>query len=87
MLKIRKMLEEQKKYPAGTRLLSEDERLETLNSLVQNRKDIITLLERMPISMKSMAIQNKKTELENKLNELEGAIRTFSRKQVFIKAD
>jgi hypothetical protein len=82
-----KMLEEQKKYPAGTRLLSEEERLETLNSLSQNRKDIITLLEKMPISMKSMAIQNKKTELENKLNELESAIRTFSRKQVFIKAD
>jgi len=37
--------------------------------------------------MRSMAIQNKKTELENKLNELETAIRTFSRKQVFIKAD
>lgn len=37
--------------------------------------------------MKTIQMQNRRTELEKKLNELEEAIRTFSRKQVFIKID
>jgi hypothetical protein len=41
----------------------------------------------MPISLKTMSLQNRKTELEKKLDELDDAIRTFSRKQVFIKVD
>lgn len=56
-------------------------------SLQDSKKEIITLLEKMPISLKTMQLQNKKTELENKLNEVEDAIRTFSRKQVFVKND
>jgi hypothetical protein len=47
----------------------------------------MTLLEKMPISMRTMTLQNRKTELENKMNEIETAIKTFSRKQVFIKID
>lgn len=45
------------------------------------------LLEKMPISMRTMSIQNRKAELEKKLNDIEDAIKTFSRKQVFIKID
>jgi hypothetical protein len=41
----------------------------------------------MPISMRTMSIQTKKLEMENKLSEIENAIKTFSRKQVFIKID
>jgi len=37
--------------------------------------------------MKTMTIQKKKEELETKLSEIENAIKTFSRKQVFIKDD
>jgi len=59
--------------------------LETLYNLENSKKDIITLLEKMPISMKTMILQNRKAELEKKLDEIEDAIRTFSRKQVFIK--
>ncbi len=47
----------------------------------------MTLLEKMPITMKTMLMQNRKTELENKMTEIETAIKTFSRKQVFIKID
>lgn len=78
---------EEAKYPKGTRLISEEERLETLHSLENSKKEIITLLEKMPISMKTITLQNRKTELEKKLDEIEDAIRTFSRKQVFIKID
>jgi hypothetical protein len=34
-----------------------------------------------------MAMQNRKAELEKKLDEIEAAIRTFSRKKVYIKVD
>lgn len=47
----------------------------------------MNLLEKMPISMRTMAIQNRKMELEKKLSEIEDAIKMFSRKQVFIKND
>jgi hypothetical protein len=58
-----------------------------LASLIESRKEIMNLLEKMPITMKTMSMQNRKTELENKMSELEVAIKTFSRKQVFIKID
>ena len=46
---------------------------------------MINLIEKMPISMRTMAAQNKKQEMEKKLNEIEDGIKTFSRKQVFVK--
>ena len=75
------------KYPKGTRLLSEDERVQTLNSLQNTRKELVNMLEKFPITMKTMSIQNKKAEMEKKLTEIEDAIKTFSKKQVFIKDD
>jgi len=75
------------KYPKGTRLLSEEERMQTLTSLQDTRKDLCNMLEKMPITMKTMSVQKRKEELENKLNEIENAIKTFSRKQVFVKDD
>jgi len=78
---------EEAKYPKGTRLLPEDERVQTLNSLLDSRKEIQNLIEKMPITMRSKAVQNRKDELENKLAELDEAIIKFSKKQVFIKSD
>ena len=45
-----------------------------------------TLLEKMPITTRTLSIQNKKEELIKKLEEVEKAIDMFSKKQVFIKA-
>ena len=78
---------EEAKHPKGTRLLSEEERVATLNGLYESQKEIMGLIERLPISMRTMAVQKRKDELEEKLDEIEEAIKTFSRKQVFIKDD
>ena len=83
---IRKHKEEQK-YPKGTKLLSEEERVTTLNSLINTKKEIQNLLEKMPITNRTKAIQTKKEELEHKMDEIEKAIEMFSRKQVFIKIE
>jgi hypothetical protein len=80
-------LAEESKYPKGTRLLSEDERVGTLSSLTDTRKELMNMLEKMPITMKTMSMQKKKEELEKKMGEIEEAIKTFSKKQVFIKDD
>lgn len=81
-----KMIEQAKaKMPAGTRLMDEDDRVRTLDELVQEKKQLTELLIAMPLSMKTQALLNKKRELEQKLEQIEKAISTFSRKVVYIK--
>jgi len=41
-------------------------------------------MEKLPISMKTKAMITKKEDLENRLFEIENAIKTFSKKQVFL---
>ena len=74
------------KYPKGTKLLSEEERISTLNGLINSKKEMTNLLEKLPITTRTLAMQNKKEELIRKIEEVEKAIDMFSKKQVFIKA-
>ena len=80
-----KRREEASKYPKGTKLLTEEERLNTLNGLIRNKKELTNQLEKMPITTRTNSVRIKKEELLKKLEELEKAIDMFSRKQVFIK--
>ena len=81
-----KRKEEESKIPKGTKLLSEEERIATLNGLISNKNQITNQLEKMPISNRTMHIQNRKEELRQKLEEIENAIQMFSKKRVFVKA-
>ena len=76
---------QEEKYPKGTRLLSEEERIFTLNKLLESKKDIENLLAKLPITMASQAAKNKQEELYKKLDEIDNAITTFSRKKVFVR--
>jgi hypothetical protein len=78
---------EEEKYPKGTRLLSEEERVFTLNKLIESKKEIENLLSKLPITMASQAAKNKQEELYKKLDEIDNAITTFSRKKVFVKVN
>ena len=80
-----KRREEASKYPKGTKLLTEEERLNTLNGLIRNKKELTNQLEKMPITTRTNSVRIKKEELIKKLEELEKAIDMFSIKQVFIK--
>lgn len=84
---IEKQRKEEAKYPQGTRLLSEEERIFTLNKLLESKKDIEQLIAKLPITLASQAAKNKQQELFKKLDEIEGAIDTFSRKKVFVKVN
>lgn len=85
--KIDELKKEQEKYPKGTRLLSEDERIFTLNKLLESKKEIENLVAKLPITMNSQNAKNKQDELYKKLDEIDNAIATFSRKKVFVKVD
>lgn len=76
---------EEMKYPKGTRLLSEEERVETLNSLIKAQQEMTDLLEKMPITNRTLSIQKRKDELIKKLTEIDKAIDMFSKKRVFVK--
>ena len=78
---------EQDKYPKGTRLLSEEERLFTLNKLLESKKEVENLVAKLPITLNSQAAKNKQEELYKKLDEMDKAIITFSKKKVFVKVD
>lgn len=80
-------LAEEAKYPKGTRLISEEERLQTLDNLNRTKKEVESALFKLPITMRTLSMQNKKAELEAKLDELDAAINQFSRKKVFVKSD
>jgi hypothetical protein len=80
-----KRQEEASNYPKGTKLLSEEERISTLNGLLENKKEITNQLEKMPITTRTNSIRIRKEELLNKLEEIEKAIEMFSKKQVFVK--
>ena len=84
---MEKLRKETAKYPKGTRLLSEEERLFTLEELKQSRDDINKVIEKLPITSDTQAFRNKKDELFKKLDEIENAIETFSKKKVFVKIE
>ena len=81
------LLKEQATYPKGTRLLPESERIQTLNDLIASKKEIENMIEKMPITNRSMAINEKKEQLLNKIDDLNKAIEMFSKKKVFVKID
>ena len=80
-----KKKKEEKNYPKGTRLLPENERVECLKNLIKSKHEIMSYMEKLPITARSVALVNRKEELYKKLEEIEKNIDKFSRKKVFIK--
>jgi hypothetical protein len=72
------------KIPPGMKLLTEEERLSTLEVLNQNLKTLQNQLERFPLAVDTLSRKKAKAELEGKIKEIEQAIELFSRKVVFI---
>jgi hypothetical protein len=75
------------RMPPGTRLMTEDERIITLEELHRQKLEISDLLFSLPLSLKTESLKMRKRELESKLLEIERAVTTFSRKIVYIKDD
>ena len=76
--------EEESKIPPGTRLMGEEERMQTLEDLNTTKKELTRLLERMPIAARTMAAERRRKEYEEKLFKVERAIETFSKRTVYV---
>ena len=84
---IEKKKKEEEKYPKGTRLLPEEERLLTLRKLEESKKELENLIEKLPITLNSLSSKQKQQKLYKELDEVEKAIVIFSKDQVFVKID
>jgi NAD(P)H-nitrite reductase large subunit len=65
--------------------MPEEERLQTLQDLLASKKLTNNLLERLPVSIRSLKMAEHKRELEDKMNKLDRAIETFSKQKVFVQ--
>lgn len=79
------MLKAKSKLPPGTRQLPEEERIQTLESLVSTRKELNSILDSMPISMRTEGLRVRKSEIEDKLRTLDDAIIKFGKRVVYVK--
>lgn len=79
-----KLEAERRNLPPGMRLMGEDERLEMVRALENTKRETMNEIERLPITMKTMAMQKRREELEEKYRNLEKQIDHFSRKKVYV---
>ena len=71
--------------PPGTRLLSEQERLEALYEFEEKKKDISMYLGRFPIANRPLWIQRKEKELLEQMDGLDAKIREFKHDRVYVR--
>ena len=72
------------RHPPGTRLMPEEERLETLNDLKDSRREINIALEKLPVGFRTLNQEKHKKDLQEKLMRIERAIETFEKTQVYV---
>eukprot|EP01035_Chromulina_nebulosa_P019230 gene19230-25081_t len=71
--------------PPGMKLMHENERLETLSVLKQNREDLLLQLGKLPFVIETPSQIRRKNDIDMKLKEIENAIGLFSKTKVYIK--
>ncbi|XP_040109281.1 enkurin domain-containing protein 1 isoform X3 [Oryx dammah] len=73
--------------PPGHTRMPENQRLETLSSLLQSQSQLLRELVLLPAGADSLRAQSHRAELDRKLVQVEEAIKIFSRPKVFVKMD
>ncbi|XP_005403685.1 PREDICTED: enkurin domain-containing protein 1 [Chinchilla lanigera] len=73
--------------PPGHTRMPENQRLETLNNLLQTQTQLLRELVLLPAGADSLRAQGHRAELDRKLVQVEEAIKIFSRPKVFVKMD
>ena len=73
--------------PIGYTRLSEEDRLETLQSLKQRRNELEGEMNKLPMLRDNFTLQKREKDIRKTLDEVDDAIRVFSRKEVLIAED
>lgn len=64
--------------------MGEDERIQTLNDLLEAKAETNRALEKLPVVAHSGKMERHRKELEDKMTRLDRAIDTFSKKTVYV---
>lgn len=84
-VRIAEIQREQSKYPPGHRPVTEEERMATLTSLAERKKQLEGDLGRLPMRFDTQAVRNRQKQIEQELAEVEEATKKFSaKKQLFV---
>lgn len=73
--------------PPGHKMMPEEERLQTLQILQSNEKELVKKLSALPLRNDTFWVRSQKIELEKQLKETEEALKIFTRSKVFVKCD
>jgi hypothetical protein len=70
--------------PAGMRLISEDERQQTLTKLRESAAAVEAEISRLPLRIETISRRKQKDDLVSKLTDIESAIELFSKPKVYL---
>ncbi|XP_036069323.1 enkurin domain-containing protein 1 isoform X2 [Oryzias melastigma] len=73
--------------PPGHTLMQDSERQETLKSLKDTHRTLVTELNSLPLKADNLSTRSRRAHLDCRLSEIEEAIKIFSRDKVYIKID
>lgn len=73
--------------PAGHTQMPENERQETLKSLKETHRSLVTELLSLPLKADNLSVRSRRAQLDCRLSEIEEAIKIFSRDRVYVKID
>ncbi|XP_016356432.1 enkurin domain-containing protein 1-like, partial [Sinocyclocheilus anshuiensis] len=73
--------------PAGHTQMSERERQETLRSLKETHRSLVSELLSLPIKADTLSVRSRRAQLDQRLSEVEEAVKIFSRDKVYVKVD
>ncbi|XP_072537102.1 enkurin domain-containing protein 1 isoform X2 [Salminus brasiliensis] len=73
--------------PAGHTQMSEREKQETLKSLKETHRSLVSELLSLPVRADTVSVRSRRAEIDRRLSEVEEAIKIFSRDKVYVKND
>ena len=84
---VTKQMAPKVQVPDGHRMLSEEERVETIELLEKRKADVELQLRKMPLRIETDAQKKRHSDLNKRFADIEQAIRFLSRPNVIIKDD
>lgn len=72
--------------PAGMRVLSDEERLETLYALQRNKAEVERSIQALPLRIETHSQIRWRDDLERRMREVDEGIKVFSRPKVLVQA-
>ncbi|CAD7929544.1 unnamed protein product [Amoebophrya sp. A25] len=73
--------------PEGYKVLSEQERTETLTALRAKQSELETAFQKLPLHIESENQKARQREIQTKMHEIEDAVKMFQRPRVLVKID